>query len=277
MPKSKKASIAAIVLFLTVIFIPIGIVIMLYYTDWKKLSKIIISTSLMLFYILLFFLIFNLKPSYNTSGISLPFSYSQGATAFETESFSQREKVSQKEGSESDSRKKGETIEEESESDKKMLKKNKGRNFGDAIFPILFFLALFILIIYQNLRSKKEKTKENPYVDTNLYNLPLEDDAKMPVVHYLKLRLNPQEIIYYATETNQKDNEGDFVITNQRVRISNKEECIDFPLNVLEAVTSISDSCIMLISGTRKYYIFMDQSQVRYALAVLRWSVKKIY
>ena len=54
----------------------------------------------------------------------------------------------------------------------------------------------------------------------------------------------------------------------------NNEEMTEFPLEVLEAVSSVSNSVMLLTSGTRKYYIFMDESQLNYALAVVRWAYK---
>lgn len=275
---NKKVSVIVIILFISIVFIPIGIAVMLFYTEWKKKKKVIISISLMLFYILIFLFLFALKPSYNTSGISVPINFSQGETAFETKGISIKEKESDFiNHSDSKREKKTDEVSTETKNNSIKINRKKGGNTFQAFLAIIFFLVIFLLILLQNMRFKKKKKTENPYVDTDLYSLPLEEDAKLPVVHYLKMKLNVNETIYFATETNQKNNEGDFIITNQRVRIQNKEETIDFPLSVLEAVTSISENCIMLISGTRKYYIFMESSQIRYALAVLRWTVKKIY
>ena len=99
----------------------------------------------------------------------------------------------------------------------------------------------------------------------------------MPLVHFLRLRLNPNEQIYFATQTTQKDNEGDFIITNQRVVILSPQQNIEFPIHVLTAATSITDTVMQLISGDRKYFIFMHESQMKYALAVLKWTAAKYY
>jgi hypothetical protein len=134
---------------------------------------------------------------------------------------------------------------------------------------------MLFLIIWQNIRNNRKPHYENPYVDTNKYKLPLSDDAKIPIVHFLKLRLNKEEKIIFATETNQKDNEGDLIITNQRVVIMDKTQNVEFPLGVLTAVSSVTDTVMLLTSGDRKYYVFMPESQLKYALATIRWSYKQ--
>jgi hypothetical protein len=127
------------------------------------------------------------------------------------------------------------------------------------------------------LKAKKKKGGyENPYVDTTQYKLPLVEDAKMPMVHFLKLKMNAGEKIYYATETVQKDNQGDFVVTNQRVVVFGKSGDYEFPMNALTAVSSVSNSVMLLTCGDRKYYIFMPENQMKYALAVIRWAYSKV-
>ena len=64
------------------------------------------------------------------------------------------------------------------------------------------------------------------------------------------------------------------VLVGPTAVIMNNEEMTEFPLEVLEAVSSVSNSVMLLTSGTRKYYIFMDESQLNYALAVVRWAYK---
>ena len=98
----------------------------------------------------------------------------------------------------------------------------------------------------------------------------------MPMVHFLKLKMNAGEKIYYATETVQKDNQGDFVVTNQRVVVFGKSGDYEFPMNALTAVSSVSNSVMLLTCGDRKYYIFMPENQMKYALAVIRWAYSKV-
>lgn len=261
--------------FASILLIPLGIVLMWFQTQWKKFVKIILTIIPSLLYLVLIAFLFFLEPSYNTSGTSLPFSYNKGYTAFENENTS-----SKKSSKKSDATQKKESqIDLDSIIDTppkqsslpKAFSKNSGGKTGNYLLVFAFFILIIVLIIIRNLRST---TYENPYVDTALYKLPLKDDAKLPVVHFLRLQTKQDERILFATETCQKANEGNFIVTNQRVVIFNKEENVEFPLEVLEAVSSVSDSVMLLTSGSRKYYIFMHESQLPYALAVVRWAYK---
>ena len=136
---------------------------------------------------------------------------------------------------------------------------------------------ILVLVLWRNFRSAGKKTDyENPYVDTNLYKLPLTEDAKTPLVHFQRLKLNPGEKILFATETVQKDNEGDFVVTGQRAVIFSKSGTTDLPLSSLTAVLSVSNSVMQLTAaadeGEQKFYIFLPESQMKYALAIVRWA-----
>ena len=137
-----------------------------------------------------------------------------------------------------------------------------------------------ILILWRNFRSAGKKDEyENPYVDTNLYKLPLADDAKMPLVHFLRLKAAQGEKILYATETVQKDNEGDFVVTDKRVVIFSKTGTTEVPLPALSAVLSVSNSVMQLTAsgeeGEQKYYVFLPESQMKFALAIVKWAYSK--
>lgn len=262
MKKDKIFSIITIACFCTIILIPIGLALMWFTTNWKKKPKIIFSCTLFPFYIALVIFLLLLEPSYNTSGIGLPFSYSKGYTAFDSEEAQLKAELG---------------IEEPKEERlPKSLKKQNGKKASRSWIPILFFLAIIAFIIIQNLRNRNKKGGyENPYVDTNQYKLPFTEDTKMPMVHFLGLHLNNGERILYATETNQKDNEGNFVVTNQRVILYSKEGDYEFPLNILSAISSVSNTVMLLTSGERKYYIFVPENQMKYALAVVRWAYSK--
>ena len=259
MSKSKLFSIITIACFVSILCIPLGIVLMLYYTEWKKKTKIILSLALTTFYAGLLAFIFVVKPAYNTNGISLPFGSNSGYTAFDSSTTAK--------GSGN-----------QSERIPKSVKQAQGKGSSKIIYPILFFGFMLLLIIIQNLRSKGKSTYENPYVDTNKYKLPLAPDARMPMVHFLKLALNEGEKIYFATETNQKGNEGNLAITNTRVAIFSLSENVEIPIECIVSATSTT-STVMTI-GTKfedqekKYYVFMPENQMKYALAVLKWSAK---
>ena len=161
------------------------------------------------------------------------------------------------------------------------VKKQSGRTLGRSFYAFLFFLIILILILWRNFHgAAKKDVYENPYVDTNLYKLPLAEDAKTPLVHFLRLKLNPDEKILYATETVQKDNEGDFVVTNQRAVIFSKTGASEIPLSSLTAVLSVSNSVMQLTNngeeGEQKAYVFLPESQMKYALAIVRWAFSKV-
>ena len=277
MSKSKLFSIITIACFVSILCIPLGIVLMLYYTQWKKKTKIILSISLTTFYAALLAFLFFVKPAINSGGISLPFGSNSGYTAFDSGSGAKGSGSSKAAGSKKKSNNQNQPL---SERVPKSVQQSQGKGSAKFIYPILFFGFMLFLIIMQNLRSKGKSKYENPYVDTNKYKLPLTAESKMPMVHFLHLDLNEGEKINFATETIQKGNEGNFVITNQRVALLNLSEGIEIPI---EAVVSASETTTTVMTiGTRfedlekKYYVFMPENQMKYAMAVLKWTAKNI-
>lgn len=276
--KKKLFSILTIICIASVLLIPIGLALMWFYTDWKKKIKIILTSTLSLLYIalILFMLLFEPGEKKDTA-LELPITTEQQNQ--EQINSSGKETIQTPPEQNEQSKKEGKNKKDSQEKEKlpSTLQKNPKGRYSRLLLSILFFLLMLFLIIWQNIRRKDKKAYENPYVDTEKYKLPLNDDSKMPLVHFLRLRLNPNEQIYFATQTTQKDNEGDFIITNQRVVILSPEQNIEFPIHVLTAATSITDTVMQLISGNRKYFIFMHESQMKYALAVLKWTAAKYY
>lgn len=278
MQRNKIFSIITIICFCSIVFIPIGLVTMWYSTAWKKKIKFILSATLTLLYAGIVFLLLNFEPSVNTKGVSLPIEFSAGATTYET-SVTTGKNPTDKDIEGEKSKTKTDEIKENQEEPERLPRgvKKGGRKVGSRFYAIMFFLFMVFLILWQNYKnSKKKVVYENPYVDTNQYKLPLNENSKMPMVHFLRLRLNQNERIYFATETTQKENEGDFIVTNERVVVFSKEGDYEFPLPALTAVSSVTNSVMLLTCGERKYYIFMPESQLKYALAVVRWAFSKI-
>jgi len=275
----KTKSIITIVCLASIILIPIGLAVMWTSTKWKTKLKVILSSVLGPLYIagIIFMLLF--EPADNKNGLPVPIQYSEGQSQTDALITTKGETLELPENNNNNSRKKSKDKKNQSEPDEGQLplslKRNKNGKSGRLFYSILFFLFMLFLIIWQNIRNNRKPHYENPYVDTNKYKLPLADDAKIPIVHFLKLRLNKEEKIIFATETNQKDNEGDLIITNQRVVIMDKTQNVEFPLGVLTAVSSVTDTVMLLTSGDRKYYVFMPESQLKYALATIRWSYKQ--
>lgn len=284
MQRDKVFSIITIACFCSIILIPIGLALMWFQTVWKKKRKIIITGAGSLLYIAIVAFILLLEPSYNTGGVSLPFKYKGGETAYDAPANPGRPSKKEKKISPA-SDKKSKSDSKKSERDEERLprsvKKQSGRALGRSFYVFLFFLVVLILILWRNFRSAGKKSDyENPYVDTNLYKLPLAEDSKMPLVHFLRLKTNPGEKILYATETTQKDNEGDFVVTDKRAVIFSKTGSIDLPLTSLTAVLSVSNSVMQLTAagdeGEQKHYVFLPESQMKYALAIVRWAFSRI-
>ena len=278
--KSTKpvSSILTIICLASVLLIPIGLAIMWTSTRWKKKTKIVLTAALSTLYAagIAFMLLF--EPSDKKGEISLPIQYSEGQADSDVLLPTGGKTVEASDNDNTKSRKKAKNKKQSEPKQEKLpfsLERNKGGKPGRLIYSILFFLFMLFLIIWQNIRSNKKHDYENPYVDTNKYRLPLDDNAKLPMVHYLKLTLNKDEKICFATETTQKNDEGDLIVTNQRVVIKSRMQNVEFPLNVLTAVSSVTDTVMLLTSGERKYYIFMPESQLKYALAVIRWSYKQ--
>ena len=284
MQRDKVLSIITIACFCSIILIPIGIALMWFMTSWQKKRKIIISSASGLLYIALVSLILLLEPSYNTGGVSLPFKYSGGETAYDAPANPGRPSKKEKKISPAtDKKEKSEKSSDQPDEERvpRSVKRQSGRSLGRAFYVFLFFLVILILVLWRNFRAAGKKTDyENPYVDTHLYKLPLTAESKTPLVHFQRLKLNQNEKILYATETVQKDNEGDFVVTDQRAVIFSKGGSSELPLSSLSAVLSVSNSVMQLAAagedGEQKYYIFLPESQMKYALAIVRWAFSRI-
>ena len=275
MQRDKIISIITIACFASVVFIPIGIVLACFFSDWSKKRKIIISSISGVVYVVIVTLLLVLEPVNNgDGGVVLPFGSGEGTVAIEN---GQKRKSKGNEILETENQieEKNEEQDELKEEIRKKQKKVETRRLGRAGFSVLFFLLMLFLIIWQNLKAKNKRQVENPYVDTELYRLPLHSGSKMPMVHFLRLRLRENEVIYYATETNKKDDEGDLVVTNERIVIYSATENVEIPLGELEGVASVTNTVIQIFTEEKKYYVFMDASQIKYALAVIRWAYKK--
>ena len=283
MQRNKVFSIITIACFCSIVLIPIGLSLMWFQTSWKKKRKIIITGAGSLLYIAIVAFILLLEPSYNTGGVSLPFKYSGGETAYDSPANPGRpSKKDKKVSPASDKKQKSESKKSESDQERvpRSVKKQSGRALGRGFYVFLFFLIILVLILWRNFRGAgKKEDYENPYVDTNLYKLPLAEDAKIPLVHFLRLKQNQGEKILFATETVQKDNEGDFVVTDKRVVIFSKTGTSEVPLKALSAMLSVSNSVMQLTAsgeeGEQKYYVFLPESQMKYALAIVRWAFSK--
>ena len=271
---SKKAfSIITIACFISILFIPIGIVLMFFYTDWKKKIKIIISPALTILYAVLIIFILNLQTNPTKGSINLPIPVDSDFTDVQVSTNKSDDEIELMPGDKSSKKEDFNSQEIPAERLPKTLNRNSNFFQSRSFYSLLFILFMIFLIIHQNLKSSKEKhIYDNPYVDTEKYKLPLNENSELPIVHFLKIRLNSGEKILYACETTKKEDKGDFVVTNQRVVVLSNEGDYEFPLHALTAVSSVSSSVMLLTCGERKYYIFFPEGQLKYALALVRWA-----
>lgn len=275
MTTKKAFSIVAISCFVSLLFIPIGIVLMLFYTDWKKRTKAIVATIFSILYIVLAILAFTLQPANLNKGLNIPVNVNSEIVQNESvtsDEIENPEEINLKQTNKK-SKKENQNSQEQKERLPKSVTKKHGGFFQSRYFYILmFFVFMLFLIIWQNIKNKNKNDYDNPYMDTNKIKLPLETDSKLPMVHFQKLRVKQNEKIYFATQTTKKEDEGDFVVTNQRVVVLSRSGDYEFPLSALSAVSSVSNTVMLLTCGERKYYIFFPEGQLKYALAVVRWA-----
>ena len=277
MQRNKTFSIITIICFCSVIFIPIGLVLMWYSTQWSKKRKFILSGIMTIVYIAIVCFLMLFEPNQSGSGSGLPFG--KGNQNVESQYESEHNKSSKKakqSGINPSGNEQKDNFPKEKEKLPKKVQKGESKALGKSFYTIMFFLFMLFIIIWQNLKAKKKTGNyENPYVDTKKYKLPLDANFKIPTVHFTKIELEENEKIIFATETTQKNQEGDFVVTDKRIIVLGKSENYEIPLQELATVSSVTNSVIQITSGTQKYYIFVPENQMKFAVATVHWILEK--
>ena len=277
MQRNKTFSIITIICFCSVIFIPIGLVLMWYSTQWSKKRKFILSGIMTIVYIAIVCFLMLFEPNQSGSGSGLPFG--KGNQNVESQYESEPDKSSKKakqSGTNLSGNEKEDNFPKEKEKLPKKVQKGESKALGKSFYTIMFFLFMLFIIIWQNLKAKKKTGNyENPYVDTKKYKLPLDANFKIPTVHFTKIELEENEKIIFATETTQKNQEGDFVVTDKRIIVLGKSENYEIPLQELATVSSVTNSVMQITSGTQKYYIFVPENQMKFAVATVHWILEK--
>ena len=278
MQRNKTFSIITIICFCSVIFIPIGLVLMWYSTQWSKKRKFILSGIMTIVYVAIVCFLMLFEPNQSGSGSGLPFG--NGNQNVESQYESEPDKSSKKakqSGTNPSGNEKEDNFPKEKEKLPKKVQKGESKALGKSFYTIMFFLFMLFIIIWQNLKAKKKTGNyENPYVDTKKYKLPLDANFKIPTVHFTKIELEENEKIIFATETTQKNQEGDFVVTDKRIIVLGKSENYEILLQELSAVSSITNSVMQISSDERKYYIYVPENQMKYAIAIVRWAYAQI-
>lgn len=277
MQRNKTFSIITIICFCSVIFIPIGLVLMWYSTQWSKKRKFILSGIMTIVYVAIVCFLMLFEPNQSGSGSGLPFG--KGNQNVESKYESEPDKSSKKakqSGTNPSGNEQKDNFPKEKEKLPKKVQKGESKALGKSFYTIMFFLFMLFIIIWQNLKAKKKTGNyENPYVDTKKYKLPLDANFKIPTVHFTKIELEENEKIIFATETTQKNQEGDFVVTDKRIIVLGKSENYEIPLQELATVSSVTNSVMQITSGTQKYYIFVPENQMKFAVATVHWILEK--
>lgn len=277
MQRNKTFSIITIICFCSVIFIPIGLVLMWYSTQWSKKRKFILSGIMTIVYVAIVCFLMLFEPNQSGSGSGLPFG--KGNQNVESQYESEPDKSSKKakqSGINPSGNEQKDNFPKEKEKLPKKVQKGESKALGKSFYTIMFFLFMLFIIIWQNLKAKKKTGNyENPYVDTKKYKLPLDANFKIPTVHFTKIELEENEKIIFATETTQKNQEGDFVVTDKRIIVLGKSENYEIPLQELATVSSVTNSVMQITSGTQKYYIFVPENQIKFAVATVHWILEK--
>lgn len=277
MQRNKTFSIITIICFCSVIFIPIGLVLMWYSTQWSKKRKFILSGIMTIVYVAIICFLMLFEPNQSGSGSGLPFG--NGNQNVESQYESEPDKSSKKakqSGINPSGNEQKDNFPKEKEKLPKKVQKGESKALGKSFYTIMFFLFMLFIIIWQNLKAKKKTGNyENPYVDTKKYKLPLDANFKIPTVHFTKIELEENEKIIFATETTQKNQEGDFVVTDKRIIVLGKSENYEIPLQELATVSSVTNSVMQITSGTQKYYIFVPENQMKFAVATVHWILEK--
>ncbi|MDY4525777.1 MAG: hypothetical protein SPE03_12170 [Treponema sp.] len=277
MQRNKTFSIITIICFCSVIFIPIGLVLMWYSTQWSKKRKFILSGIMTIVYVAIVCFLMLFEPNQSGSGSGLPFGKGNQNVESQYESEPDKSSKKAKQSGANPSAKENEDIfQKENSKLPKKVQKGESKALGKSFYTIMFFLFMLFIIIWQNLKAKKKTGNyENPYVDTKKYKLPLDANFKIPTVHFTKIELEENEKIIFATETIQKNQEGDFVVTDKRIIVLGKSENYEIPLQELATVSSVTNSVMQITSGTQKYYIFVPENQIKFAVATVHWILEK--
>ena len=278
MQRNKTFSIITIICFCSVIFIPIGLVLMWYSTQWSKKRKFILSGIMTIVYIAIVCFLMLFEPNQSGSGSGLPFGKGNQNVESQYESEHHKSSKKAKQSGANPSAKENEDIfQKENSKLPKKVQKGESKALGKSFYTIMFFLFMLFIIIWQNLKAKKKTDSyENPYVDTKKYKLPLDANFKIPTVHFTKIELDENEKIIFATETTQKNQEGDFVVTDKRIIVLGKSENYEILLQELSAVSSITNSVMQISSDERKYYIYLPENQLQYPISIVRWAYAQI-
>lgn len=254
---------------ISVIFSPAGIILMWIKCKWSKKLKLILTGAFALLYILIALLVavFNSSGS-GGSGNNMPDfgiesdaggSGGGGKVKENKKSSKSYKPATQPKPSSSNSEASGGSV---------MQKVKKSR----LTYLILFLVVIAVVVVLRNLKFKKTKKGDNPYVDSELYVFPIPDQFTFPPVRYTKLDLQPEEKILFACPAETKDNPGDIVITDKRFEFHGKKGDVKISIENLSAIASMSNTALSVTAEDKTHYFFVKDTQMRFVLQIVRWA-----
>lgn len=183
----------------------------------------------------------------------------------------------------------------------------------EALAPsVIFCIIGLILIIKKPKKEKIQKDYHNPYVDVSLYDndgtLPLVNYPNLflhqgewliyavPASTFVEI----EQIVGYAGGSTvsvnvakgvsvrtgsskgkpirrnvAKLNNGDFVVTNNRIIFIAQNESFEFSANKISATKIIAKNAFLIAQGNKHKNICVDESQVRYAVGLTNFVIGK--
>lgn len=250
--KFSLLDIIIIACFISLVFSPVGVVLMWWKSKWSKKSKLIVTGvfALIIAAIITVVVLMNVTPKAGNGSGNPLVGIERKAEGGGGGSRAGSSQMSKPEGSPF------------------VQKVTKSRWF----YFFILVVVMAIIAVIRNLKGFKPKGGDaNPYVDTNLYEIPIPDGFVFPEVKFSKLPLQADEKIYFATPAELKDNSGDIVITNKRFMFLGRKENYDFPLKDLTSIFSLSNTTLSLSAGEKTYYFFIHHSQMRFVLQITKY------
>lgn len=258
--------------FISLVFSPVGLFLMWWKGKWAKKTKVILSAVFgILFLVLVSLLVaLNIKSEGGSGSGSSHFGLEQeyggsGESGKKSENYKPRPSKANKNQEATT----GNSSKSPAPSMIESLKRSR------LPYIILFIVIIAACIIVRNLKGIGKTPSDNPYVNTSLYKIPIPEDFVFPQVHYTKLPLQNEEKILFATSAEQKENPGDIIVTDKRFVFLGKKGKLEFPLYELSAISSLSNTALLLTAGEKQHYFFVRDTQMRFVLQIVRWAFAK--
>ncbi|MCF0242218.1 MAG: hypothetical protein HUK25_06230 [Treponema sp.] len=253
---------------ISVVLSPVGLVLMWIKSGWSKKIKIILTGVFALLYILIIVLFLALSGSSSSGGNSNMPDFgieSDGGGSGGGGKIKENKNKKARSGSGKNSNSSKNVTSDSPSSFVQKVKKSRFTYF------FIFLILIAVIVVLRNLKFKKIKPKDNPYVDTSLYTIPVPEHFEFPSVHYTKFMPLSGETIIFACPAETKDNAGDIIITNTRFIFHGKKGDVIIPIGELTAISSMSNTALSVSANEKNFYFFVKDTQMRFVLQITRW------